>query len=288
MTAQTSTLKKFATLTKIEHALFALPFSFASMLYAGKGLPEFRVVGWILVALVSGRSMGMALNRFIDRRVDARNPRTADRLLPRGQLGVTQVKLFAMFCGAVLAFASYQLNPLCFKLLPVALALLVGYSYGKFYTPACHLILGLTLGSATGGAWVAVTGNVSPPIWFLFLGVTFWAAGFDIIYSCQDIEVDRRLKLHSIPALLGRDRAMDVSAMSHFLALSCLFGFGWSYSTSTRYFVGMGLITALVAFEHVWARSKGDAVVQQTFFLANVGVSCVFLLTAFVEIYRFL
>lgn len=279
------TLRKYARLTKIEHALFALPFSTASMLYAADGWPPAPVVGWILVALLAGRAFGMACNRIIDRRVDAKNPRTADRLLPRGELGIAQAKLFAAGCAAVLAFATWRLNPLCLRLLPVAGALLVGYSYAKFYTPACHLILGMTLGSAAGGAWVAVTGAVTPPIWFLFAGVTFWAAGFDIIYACQDIEVDRRLGLHSVPAALGRRGAMDVAAASHALALTALAGFGWARGCGAAYPVGMTAIAALVVGQHAWARRRGDAVVQQTFFYANAGISLLFLATAVAEVF---
>ena len=279
------TLRKFATLVRLEHALFALPFSVASMIYAADGLPPGRVVFWVLVALVSGRSLGMACNRIVDRKVDARNPRTEDRMLPQGLLGVTQVKLFAATCAAALCLAAWALNPLCLKLLPVAGLLLIGYSYAKFHTAACHLILGCTLGSAAGGAWVAVRGSADLPIWFLFGGVALWAAGFDIIYACQDIEVDRRLKLHSIPATLGRDGAMDVAALSHLGALLGLLGFGLARGASGVYYGGLVLISGLILFEHAWARRKGDAVVQATFFYANVGVSLLFLVTAILEVF---
>jgi 4-hydroxybenzoate polyprenyltransferase len=279
-----TTLQKFARLTKIEHILFALPFSLASMLYAKGGIPELRTLFLILLALISGRSLGMASNRLIDRRVDAHNPRTEDRMLPRGQLGVIQVKFFAMTNALLLAWAAWSLNPLCLKLLPLAGLLLLGYSYAKFYTSACHLILGATLGSAAAGAWLAVTGEIQPPVWFLFAGVSFWAAGFDIVYACQDIDFDRRQKLHSIPASLGRDSALDVAAVSHVLSLLALAGFGWSRSSSSVYFTGLSIMALLIAFEHFWARTKGDAVVQQTFFYANAGVSLVFLATAILEV----
>lgn len=282
---QPGTLRKFATLIRLEHALFALPFSVASMLYAAEGLPPLRVVFWVLVALVAGRSLGMACNRIVDRKVDARNPRTEDRMLPRGLLGLTQVKLFAAACAVALCVAAWALNPLCFKLLPVAGALLIGYSYAKFHTPACHLILGCTLGAAAGGAWVAVRGAADLPVWFLFSGVALWAAGFDIIYACQDIEVDRRLELHSVPAALGRDGAMDVAALSHVGALVGLFAFGLARGAATVYYGGLALISGLILFEHAWARSKGDAAVQATFFYANVGVSLLFLLTAVIEVF---
>lgn len=279
-----STIRKFARLTRLEHILFALPFSLASMLYAGGGWPPATTLFLILVALVSGRSLGMACNRLIDRRVDARNPRTADRLLPQGELGVVQVKLFALVNGLLLAWASWSLNPLCFQLLPLAALLLLGYSYAKFYTPACHLILGMTLGAATAGAWLAVSGEIQAPVLFLFAGVTFWTAGFDIVYACQDIDFDRRQGLHSIPASLGRDSALDVASASHVLSLLALAGFGWARASSPTYYTGLSIMALLMAFEHSWARSKGDAVVQATFFYANAAVSLVFLFTAILEV----
>lgn len=280
-----STLRKLAALVKLQHALFALPFSLAAMLYAADGLPPLRTVLLILVALLSGRALGMACNRLVDRRVDGQNPRTAGRLLPRGLLGVTQVKLFATACGLLLAGAAWALNPLCFRLLPVAATLLIGYSYAKFHTPACHLILGMTLGSAAGGAWLAVTGEFQLPALLLFLGISFWVAGFDIIYACQDIEVDRALGLHSVPAALGRQGALDVAAASHALSLGWLVAFGLARGAGATYFRGTAVIATLLALEHLWARTQGDEAIQKSFFLANAGVSLVFLATAMLEVF---
>lgn len=279
-----STVGKLAKLTKVEHALFALPFAGASMLYAARGLPSSRTFLLALVALVAGRSLGMACNRLVDRRVDAQNPRTQDRLLPRGELGVTQVKLFALACVAVLGAASWALNPLCFQLLPVAVVALVGYSYAKFFTPACHLILGSTHACAIGGAWLAVTGQLEPAVWPLAFGVALWTAGFDVIYACQDIEVDRRLGLHSIPAALGRSAAMDAAALCHCLALALLLAFGWVYGVGPVFYRGMALVTLALGLEHLWARGEDDAALQRAFFQANVAVSSTFLITAGIEV----
>lgn len=280
-----SDLGKFARLVQLEHALFALPFGLSSMLYAAGGLPPGRVIFLAVLALMAGRSLGMACNRLIDRKVDAKNPRTADRQLPRGEIGVVEAKLFAFACAVVLGLAAWALNPLAFALLPVAFLLLVGYSYAKFYTPACHLVLGMTHASAVGGAWIAVTGRIDPPLWFLAGGVALWTAGFDIVYSCQDLEVDRTLGLRSIPAALGRDRALDVATTAHVLAWSLLWGFGWCRGTGSAYATGMLVIAALLVFEHVLARRQGDAAIQKTFFLANAAVSLVFLATALVEVF---
>ncbi len=280
----TGTLRKLARLTMLHHALFALPFAIASMLYAAGGVPPPRVILWALVALIAGRSLGMAVNRLVDRRVDAKNPRTADRPLPRGEIGVTEVRLFAIASAALLGLAAWALNPLCLRLLPVALLLLVGYSYAKYHTLACHLILGSTHAAAVGGAWIAVTGAADFPVWPLALGVMFWTAGFDVIYACQDIDFDRQHGLHSIPAALGRDGALDAAGISHLLSFLSLSGFGWVLGLSLVYFKGMAAIGLLLALEHFLARRQGDAAIQTTFFVANVGVSLVYLATAILEV----
>lgn len=285
MSSTLSTWAKFRTLTRLEHALFALPFSLAAMLYAAQGLPPFRVGFWALVALLSGRSLGMAMNRLIDRRVDGLNPRTEGRLLPRGLVGVTEVKLLALGCAALLCFATWSLNPLCLKLLPLALLLLLGYSRAKFYTPLCHWILGATLGSATAGSWLAVTGQIDPPVWALFFGVTFWTAGFDIIYACQDIEVDRELGLFSVPAWLGRDRALNVSLACHALSLLSFGVLKPLLGAGSVYTRGFLVWAVLMALEHAWARTQGDAAVQASFFYCNIAISFLFLATAVGEVF---
>ena len=215
--------RDFLSLVVFAHTVFALPFALLSAVLAAGGLPEGRTLLWILVAMVGARSAAMSFNRIVDRHIDARNPRTARREIPAGVVSPAAAALFCAVSAALLVVAASQLNRLCFLLSPVALAIVLGYSFAKRFTAAAHLVLGLGLAIAPVGAWIAVTGSFALPPVLLGLAVVFWVAGFDVIYSLQDEEFDRREGLRSIPARFGAARALQVARLFHGATLVLLY-----------------------------------------------------------------
>lgn len=270
---------QFARLIKLEHTLFALPFSLASMLIAKRGMPEGSTIGLILLSIFCGRSFAMGLNRVIDRHIDARNPRTKDREIPAGRLGMGEVLLFLAVTLAGLLAATSKLPPLCMKLLPLALFLLVSYSYTKRFTPLCHFILGITLATPVVGSRIAVTGiweNVSV---LLAAAVVCWVSGFDILYACQDIEFDRASGLHSIPARLGLESSLRVTGALHFMVPIFLALFGMTQGMPLVYYVGLAVIATVLAWELSLLRGGNLARIEVAFFHANVVVSFTYLIS---------
>ena len=207
---------------KFEHTLFALPFAFMGMLLAAGGWPRWRTVGWIVAAMVGARSAAMGWNRLVDRRIDSANPRTAGRALPAGQVTPAFVAWLVAASAALLVVAAWQLNPLALALSPVALAVLLLYSYTKRFTWASHLVLGLALAGAPLGAWIAVRGDVAAPPLVLAAVVLLWVAGFDVLYALQDLDFDRRAGLFSVPARFGVRAALLISAGLHAAMLALL------------------------------------------------------------------
>jgi len=205
------TLRTMLEMIKFEHTLFALPFAFLGMLLAAGGWPSWRVVFWIVVAMIGARSAAMGFNRLADRSIDAANPRTSSRALPAGLVSPAAVALFVAASAALLVLAAWQLNPLALALSPLALAIVLGYSYTKRFTWASHLVLGLSLSGAPLGAWIAVRGDVTAVPLLLSAAVLLWVAGFDILYALQDLDFDRRSGLHSIPARFGVRGALWLS-----------------------------------------------------------------------------
>ncbi|MDH7480522.1 MAG: UbiA-like polyprenyltransferase [Armatimonadota bacterium] len=266
-------LKTILEMIKFEHTVFALPFALISMVLAADGLPEGRVIFWILVAMVGARSSAMAFNRIADITYDRLNPRTADRALPRGVLTLSEVWLFTLFSAAAFVFAAYMLNPLAFALSPVALIVILGYSYTKRFTSLTHLVLGLALGIAPVGAWIAVRGqfNLAPIV--LSAAVMFWTAGFDIIYALQDIEFDRAQGLFSIPRFLGIRRSLMVSRLFHFAAITLLVVFGAVMSLGEAYYVGTAAAAALLIYEQSLVKPHDISKVNIAFFNTNGLVS---------------
>ena len=266
---------------KIEHTLFALPFAFLGMLLAARGIPPWRTVLWIVVAMVGARSAAMAFNRLVDRRIDAVNPRTATRALPAGLLTPTFVALFVAVSAALLVVAAWQLNPLAFALSPVALGVIILYSYTKRFTAFCHLVLGLALSGAPLGAWIAVRGDVAAAPLVLAGAVLLWVAGFDVLYALQDVGFDSQAGLFSIPARLGVERALVVSALLHLgtLALLALLPRLYAPGLGLAYWVGVAGCAALLAWQH-WVVRPGDlSRLNAAFFTAN-GVLAVWLFAA--------
>jgi 4-hydroxybenzoate polyprenyltransferase len=268
---------------KVEHTLFALPFAFLGMVLAAEGLPSWRTIGWIVVAMVGARSAAMAFNRLVDRRFDAANPRTATRALPAGLLTPAFVAGFVALSAGLLVVAAWQLNPLALALSPVALAVLLLYSYTKRFTAWCHLVLGLALAGAPLGAWIAVRGDVAATPLVLAAAVLLWVGGFDILYALQDIAFDRAAGLHSIPARLGVRGALWVSGLFHLgtLALLALLPRLYGPALGAGYWVGLAGCAALLAWQH-WVVRPGDlSRLDAAFFTANGVLSAwLFLTTA--------
>ncbi len=252
------TLRRTLELLRFSHSVFALPFALLALVLASGGWPRAGVLGWVLLALVAARSAAMAVNRMADRRLDAQNPRTAGRHLVTGALSVRYAALLTAVCVGLFVLAAAQLNRTALLLSPVVLLVLLGYSFLKRFTALAHLGVGLALGLAPLGAWVAGAGGlvgdlVLPSL--LGAAVTCWVAGFDVIYACQDAEVDRRLRLHSIPARLGVARALTVAAVLHGVCLALFLLTGARAGLVRAWPGAVALAAALLLRAHLLARA---------------------------------
>lgn len=270
-------LRTFFEMIRFEHTVFALPFAYLGMVLAAGGLPTFYQFFWITIAMAAARTAAMSLNRFIDRQIDTRNPRTANRPIQTGRIGSGQVLFFAVVSLLVLGFAASQLTPLVFALWPGAVVFLVGYSYTKRFTPWCHYILGFTDGLAPMGAWAAVTGTLFSaadlPAWLLLGVVTFWIGGFDILYALQDVEIDRREGLHSIPAWLGIAQALRVARFSHVLTVALLAAVGAVAGLGWVYWLGALAVGVLLLYEHSLVKPHDLSKLGLAFFNVNGYIS---------------
>ena len=235
---------------RFEHTIFALPFAFVGALLVEKQIPAASDIIWITLAMVGARTAAMSLNRIIDRQMDAQNPRTAGRALPRGLLSAREVWFYAVLSFALLLFAAHQLSPLAFNLSPIAVAVLSLYSFTKRFTWTCHLFLGLALGLAPVGAWVAIANRVDLAPVVLGLGVLFWVAGFDIIYACDDFNFDRKYGIHSIPARFGIAKALTFSTFLHMLAPGLFLLTGIMLQMGLLYFAGLVIAVSLLWYQH--------------------------------------
>ncbi|MDI6601175.1 MAG: UbiA-like polyprenyltransferase [Thermoanaerobacteraceae bacterium] len=243
-------IKQYGELVMFSHTLFSLPFGLISMFWAADGLPSARIVFWILVALVGARNGANALNRLVDKNIDAANPRTATRHLPSGIIKDYEVIGIVVLCFALMTLAAYELNPLCLELLPLALIIFIIYSYTKRFTWLCHIVLGIACGGAPVGAWMAVRGEIGWPSLVLGAVVTLWIAGFDIIYGTQDVEFDRSHGIHSIPARFGVENALRISTGFHLLALALLVYLYFLMDMGWLYLIGLALVAYLLYLEH--------------------------------------
>lgn len=264
-------MKVVLEMIKFEHTLFALPFALMGMMLAAEGWPAWRTVGWIVVAMVGARSAAMGWNRLVDREIDAANPRTATRALPAGLVTPRFVALFVVASVALLLIAAWRLNPLCLTLAPVALLVLLGYSYTKRFTALAHLVLGLALAGAPLGAWIAVRGEVATAPFVLAGAVLLWVGGFDVLYALQDLEFDRGAGLHSIPARLGVVGSLVVSGALHLATLGLLAALPFLYppGLGVAYWVGMAGCAALLAYQHAIVRPGDLSRLNAAFFTAN-------------------
>jgi 4-hydroxybenzoate polyprenyltransferase len=275
----TATLRNVGSLVKFSHTIFALPFALAAVVLA---LP-YGEVTWARVALIvlciaSARTAAMAFNRLVDREFDAKNPRTQDREIPRGALSVPFVRALVLGSCAVFVAAAALLGRLPLLLSPVALGLALGYSYVKRFSSLCHLVLGAAIAFAPGGAWIGVGAEVTLAPWLLVLGVGSWVAGFDILYALQDASFDKGAGLFSIPARLGVVGSLWVSALLHVGTAACLVGVGLTLGRGLPYFAGVGLITAILAYEHAIVRPSDLSRIDKAFFDLNGYVSVAFFL----------
>ena len=291
-----SLASRYASFVKLPHTLFALPFAgvgavLASYEYAHR--ITVGMIGWILLAFTCARFAAMGFNRIVDRHHDARNPRTKQRELPSGKLTLTQAWAAVLVAAAVFVFASFRLNALCGMLSPVALAWVFFYSYTKRFTSSAHLVLGLSLGIAPVGAYLAITGTWSQPavaLVVLAAAVMCWVAGFDIIYALQDLEFDREHGLHSIPARLGPDRSLLAARVLHVsavLAFTAVIAFGL-FPVRWLYAMGVGFMVGLLIYEHrLLAGMKFDdldiRIIDLAFFRVNVLVSTTFFVCTFLD-----
>jgi 4-hydroxybenzoate polyprenyltransferase len=269
-------LKKIVTMLemiKFSHTVFALPFAIMSAFLAADGLPTARQLFWILMCMVGARSAAMSFNRIADARHDAMNPRTAQRAIPAGKLTVLQTAAFMTLMIVLFVFSAYQLNRLAFVLSPVALAIILGYSYTKRFTDYSHFVLGLSLAIAPVGAWIAVNEEFHIVALLLGLAVLLWTAGFDIIYACQDIEFDRRAGLYSLPKRLGTARALALSAALHAAMVLVLMAVFFTAHLSTAFLIGILLVGALLLYEHSLVKPDDLSRVNAAFFNVNGTVS---------------
>lgn len=281
-------LKIFLEMIKFEHTIFALPFAYMGAVLGSvvvrDSLPSWGEIGWVTLAMVGARTAAMGLNRVIDRTIDAKNPRTKSRALPAGLLTAGQVWLYIVISLLLLLLAASRLDPLAVKLFPVALIMLVGYSYTKRFTWTCHLILGLTIGLAPLGGWIAVTGRADASAFVLYLTVALWTAGFDILYACQDMEFDRREGLHSIPSRFGIRGALWIARGFHLLSALGLFALFKLADLSWVYFVGMIVAYFILFYEHAIVSPQDLSRLNTAFFTMNGTLSVVVSVFTFIDL----
>jgi len=266
---------------KFEHSVFALPFALVGALLAaraGGALPTVRQILWIVAAMVGARSAAMTLNRLADIEYDRRNPRTAKRALPAGELSIGFAWMFTAVSSAVLVLAAWQLNPLALKLSPLALAILFFYSYTKRFTAWSHFVLGFCLGISPAAAWIAIRGSLDWRMLILCAAVTLWVGGFDVLYACQDVEFDKAAGLFSIPKKLGISRALEIARGMHVVMVILLAWLAWSFHLAWPAWVGIGVVAALLAYEHSLLKPNDLSKMNAAFFTVNGYISLLFLL----------
>lgn len=272
-----STIREWAEMIKVEHTVFALPFALSGMVLASHYLPPVTTWLYVILAFAGARAAAMSLNRLIDASIDALNPRTKIRSIPAGKISRTQALVFAIASFALMLFAASKLPPICLYLSPIAVVWLSFYSFTKRFTPLCHLVLGIALGGAALGGWVANAGTISGIApWLLSLTVATWVAGFDIIYALQDVDFDRNHKLHSIPARFGIKKALKISSVLHVVTVLSLYSLGAVLDLGTLFWLGAGLVAFMLVYEHSLVKEDDLSKVDAAFFSVNgyVSIAC--------------
>jgi len=279
-------VKTYLSFVRFSHSVFALPFALAGALLAAQQSPlTWRTVVWILVAMVGARSAAMGFNRLVDARIDALNPRTSMRELPRGAMSVREATVFVAAASAVFVWASWELNAVCFALSPVALAIVFWYSLAKRYTTWTQLFLGLAMAVAPVGGWLAVGGRGGWQPWLLAMAIGTWVGGFDVLYACQDLDFDRAHGLRSIPVRFGVATSLAISRLMHLVAIACLFALALVTPLGPIYVVGVAIVAALLAYEQSLVSATDLSQVKRAFDL-NGYVGILYLLVLVASLYR--
>jgi 4-hydroxybenzoate polyprenyltransferase len=268
---------------KIQHTIFALPFAVMSAFLAAEGVPSIRSLFWIVIAMVGARSSAMAFNRIIDAKYDKTNPRTQNRALPAGKVVSSQYWVFLVVASIIFIIASGMLNQLALMLSPLALAIAFFYSVTKRFTSFSHFFLGMALSVAPVGAWVAIREEISFASLVLGTAVVFWLIGFDIIYSCQDVEIDQNSGLHSIPVKLGVKNALRLAAFSHAIMIVILLGLSYLPLLGTLYIAGVLVVTGLLVYEHSLVKWDDLSKVNIAFFNVNGLIGAALMVTVAVD-----
>lgn len=275
----------FLKMIKLEHSLFALPFAFVGMFLAANGLPSWNVILWVVVAMVGARSAAMGLNRYADAEIDARNPRTASREIPAGNISKTATIFYIVLSLAVYFLAAVMLNRLTAILSPIPILIFILYAYAKRFTNFCHIILGIALGLAPVCAWIAVTGTVNLPPFILGGAIILWVAGFDILYAIQDIEYDRKEGLHSIPAVFGVSGSLIIARLLHFAAFFLFILLMAFTNLGYIYLAGVLISGALMAYEHSLVSKDDLSKLNMAFFNMNAYISITIMIFSIIDIW---
>jgi 4-hydroxybenzoate polyprenyltransferase len=276
-----SRIRTVLEMIKFEHSVFALPFALVGALLAARaagGLPTWRQILWIVVAMVGARSAAMTMNRIADIEYDRRNPRTAKRALPAGELTVGFARAFTMLASALLVVAAWRLNRLALELSPVALAILFFYSYTKRFTSWSHFVLGFCLGISPAAAWIAIRGSLDARMLILCAAVTLWVGGFDVLYACQDVEFDKTEGLHSIPKKFGIARALGIARVMHLAMVALLIWLATTFHLAWPAWVGIAVVALLLRYEHSLVKPNDLSKMNAAFFAVNGYISLLFLL----------
>jgi 4-hydroxybenzoate polyprenyltransferase len=279
--ATKSRIRTVLEMIKFEHSVFALPFALVGALLAARaagGLPSWRQILWIVVAMVGARSAAMTMNRIADLEYDRRNPRTAKRALATGELSVGFAVAFTILATALLVAAAWQLNRLALELSPLALAILFFYSYTKRFTAWSHFVLGFCLGISPAAAWIAIRGSLDWRMLILCAAVTLWVGGFDVLYACQDVDFDRTEDLYSIPKSFGIPKALLFARAMHVLMIGLLAWLAWSFRLGWPAWAGIAVVAALLAYEHSLVKPNDLSKMNAAFFTVNGYISLLFLL----------
>jgi len=281
VTATKSRIRTVLEMIKFEHSVFALPFALVGALLAARAsgaLPSWRQILWIIVAMVGARSAAMTMNRIADIEYDRRNPRTANRALPAGELSLGFAWAFTAVASAVLVVAAWQLNRLALELSPVALAILFFYSYTKRFTAWSHFVLGFCLGISPAAAWIAIRGSLDLRMLILCAAVTLWVGGFDVLYACQDVDFDKSAGLHSIPKKLGIAKALIFARAMHVVMVALLAWLAWSFHLAWPAWAGIAVVAVLLAYKHSLVKPNDLSKMNAAFFAVNGYISLLFLL----------
>jgi 4-hydroxybenzoate polyprenyltransferase len=278
-------LQTYASFVRFSHSVFALPFALAGALLAARhAVVTWTHVGWILVAMVAARSAAMGFNRLVDARIDALNPRTAMRELPRGAMTIREATAFVVVASAAFVFAASRLNAVCLALSPVALAIVFWYSLAKRYTTWTQIFLGLAMAVAPVGGWLAAGGRGGWEPWLLALAIGSWVGGFDVLYACQDLEFDRAHGLRSIPVRFGVTASLAISRAMHVVAVACLLALALVAPLGAIYLAGVALVAGMLVYEQSLVRADDLSQVKRAFDL-NGYVGILYLLVLVVALY---